>query len=399
MPLPAFVSKIKIHPAIGFARLSTNSDDPYIFGETHPQQSYKSNGLMRRQAVRFKLFGQNDDGSRSEELSLEDLRDNGVEVIWRCSVANSKISRQTGDNFDRIEANARSDQSDGQLVGALSDFHGASEIPLGRIHSDGVFEPPVSMLYRRHEGESLPVSGMTLSNFADNTSDGTITVILRDISSGARVEADVFPAWIAVAPPDFAPETDGHYESESQGKNLIHYMFENLGYEEHSTPTNATARQLDRSHLRRGAGHFAPGIEVDRPRRNSFYAADELGDTGEVRVSLSNLANPARGQLPGQMTEGLCSPWQGDFKACTCSHWVAHRPDTVVSDEGTGAPAKWLRRISTDVGLEPDAGQISHLQEWVDHVDKLGIVRGDNSQNPDEAPEHERGDGDDVPTV
>ena len=44
---------LKIHPAIGIARVSKN-DDYFVFG-TNPE-SYKSNGLMQRQAVQFRIF-------------------------------------------------------------------------------------------------------------------------------------------------------------------------------------------------------------------------------------------------------------------------------------------------------------------------------------------------------
>ena len=44
---------LKIHPAIGIARVSKN-DEFFVFG-TNPTH-YKSNGLMKRQAVQFRIF-------------------------------------------------------------------------------------------------------------------------------------------------------------------------------------------------------------------------------------------------------------------------------------------------------------------------------------------------------
>ncbi len=32
---------------------------------------------------------------------------------------------------------------------------------------------------------------------------------------------------------------------------------------------------------------------------------------------------------PGALTEGLCSPWQADYRECGCYYWTASRPDFV----------------------------------------------------------------------
>jgi hypothetical protein len=33
--------------------------------------------------------------------------------------------------------------------------------------------------------------------------------------------------------------------------------------------------------------------------------------------------------LPGELTESLCSPWQTDFIGCACYYWAANRPDYI----------------------------------------------------------------------
>lgn len=39
---------------------------------------------------------------------------------------------------------------------------------------------------------------------------------------------------------------------------------------------------------------------------------------------------PANGVLqPGELTQGLCSPWQHDYRECACYYWPASRPDYV----------------------------------------------------------------------
>jgi hypothetical protein len=40
---------------------------------------------------------------------------------------------------------------------------------------------------------------------------------------------------------------------------------------------------------------------------------------------------------PGELTQGLCSPWQNDYRECACYYWAASRPDYVNTvDTGGG---------------------------------------------------------------
>ena len=53
---------------------------------------------------------------------------------------------------------------------------------------------------------------------------------------------------------------------------------------------------------------------------------------------------------PGELTQGLCSPWQNDFRECSCYYWASARPDFVnVAPSPTGASAgdNWLQRERT----------------------------------------------------
>jgi hypothetical protein len=51
---------------------------------------------------------------------------------------------------------------------------------------------------------------------------------------------------------------------------------------------------------------------------------------------------------PGAMTQGLCSPWQADYRECGCYYWAASRPDFVnVRLDPAPAPARghnWMQR-------------------------------------------------------
>ena len=47
---------------------------------------------------------------------------------------------------------------------------------------------------------------------------------------------------------------------------------------------------------------------------------------------------------PGELTQGLCSPWQADFRECGCYYWAASRPDYVNSEvvDGVTEGHSWL---------------------------------------------------------
>ena len=60
---------------------------------------------------------------------------------------------------------------------------------------------------------------------------------------------------------------------------------------------------------------------------------------------------------PGRLTQGLCSPWQADYRECGCYYWAASRPDFVNAEpEGTDGVTgnAWMQR-DYDVRNRPDA--------------------------------------------
>jgi hypothetical protein len=53
---------------------------------------------------------------------------------------------------------------------------------------------------------------------------------------------------------------------------------------------------------------------------------------------------------PGELTQSLCSPWQNDYRECSCYYWAASRPDYVNVEPGTGGTSignNWLQRNRT----------------------------------------------------
>ena len=50
---------------------------------------------------------------------------------------------------------------------------------------------------------------------------------------------------------------------------------------------------------------------------------------------------------PGELTQGLCSPWQNDYRECACYYWAASRPDYVNIEptaDGASRGAMWLQK-------------------------------------------------------
>lgn len=53
---------------------------------------------------------------------------------------------------------------------------------------------------------------------------------------------------------------------------------------------------------------------------------------------------------PGELSQGLCSPWQNDYRECACYYWAASRPDyvnVVSADDGTSRGDNWMQRETT----------------------------------------------------
>jgi hypothetical protein len=53
---------------------------------------------------------------------------------------------------------------------------------------------------------------------------------------------------------------------------------------------------------------------------------------------------------PGELTQGLCSPWQNDYRECSCYYWASARPDYVnveLTASGLSAGDNWMQKQRT----------------------------------------------------
>lgn len=60
---------------------------------------------------------------------------------------------------------------------------------------------------------------------------------------------------------------------------------------------------------------------------------------------------------PGEMTHGLCSPWQNDYRECACYYWAASRPDFVNAEPGPDGLThgdNWMSKMRTGEYIPDD---------------------------------------------
>ncbi|MEQ8817860.1 MAG: LodA/GoxA family CTQ-dependent oxidase [Thalassobaculum sp.] len=388
MALDPNIRQIKVHPAIGLARM-TISPDHYVFDPANPvRPTYKSGGRVMRQAVQFRLFAYGDNNAGLYELTAARLQEMGLRAVWSAELANGKIEMQTRNPSDRFHARGDTGGGNLRLVGNLATFAEGSRIPMGELTTGGLFVPPVAGIFRRTANTPVPDGGMYSSDVSDNASDGSIGARIVD-ANGDDAGIAVLPAWVSVGPQDYAPSWN-----DVGNNNLSKYLQSLLQTPDAplANPVNAQARALDRNTLERGTAVFGPGIEFSGPfNRGQFYPSEVTGDPDEIRFM------PGRGGagvIPGGLTESLCSPWQFDFQACTCAWWPNQRPDVAFKNGGAGAEVDWLRRIAAEDGRRPPGGTLQTNTDFIRHVDELGIIKR-ATNDPDRRAETERSD--DIP--
>jgi len=84
------------------------------------------------------------------------------------------------------------------------------------------------------------------------------------------------------------------------------------------------------------------------------------GDTAFISSELAS---------SGELTQGLCSPWQNDYRECSCYYWASARPDYVnveVSSNGLSAGDNWLALKRTGEYIPDD-----YVDQRLVHYDDL----------------------------
>ena len=222
------ITTIKIHPAIGIARLG-NSPDEFFIGPERPGDHAPPAGgykdaqcRVKRQAARFRLFAYDQNGALVQEITAAD-----ADISWTVHLVNKKAAADTYvgtgqrnasvTGADRqklvIDPGARTlngpDQQAKFDSGTFT-LPGQSpvSVPLGEIRTDD----DGHLLVLGGFGKSSTPNNSGFSSFADNDgwhddiADGPVTATVTLNGGGGTFTA--VGAWVITAPPKFAPPLD-----------------------------------------------------------------------------------------------------------------------------------------------------------------------------------------------
>jgi hypothetical protein len=336
----------RIYPGIGIARLGNSPDSFFLSpeipdvgpielgpdGNVQPVTLYKdSNHKLRRQGARFRIYEVNTDAGGTEVFT-EVIEGNGVQIEWSVELANEKAAAgffvsETKPEDTANPRNPDASQADliirpifpsitgvNQTVTASTDgkFKGTT-VFLGELRTDdkgrlivlGGRGTSASVPAGQPLGDGSQAPGHPPNTFANNwawfddVSDGPVTAVVR--VSGQPDQPVSKSAWVIVAPPDYAPYTNGIttlYDIAVQAANLPppvtpsfmkdifpilkavsglqwvsslpNWTAISTDYVQLSTPNNAAADQLRKDTL-----SFLNAIETTGALQNYHFTANQ----------------------------------------------------------------------------------------------------------------------------
>lgn len=219
------IVKYAIYPPIGIARVGNSPDEWFVGPEvpghfTNPPGGYKdSQGRIKRQAAKFRVYGVDRDGNGVAELPADN-----TEIQWTVHLANKKadwyhiefaMDIPEAKSVERRNPLFKRDRKDliidpGPRSVSVKNLTAAfntgkfldKDVPLGEI----LIDSNGHLLVLGGSGSSAGVTNKQITGFDneewyDDNADGPVTAQVK--INGKEVEVD--PAWVIVAPPDFAP--------------------------------------------------------------------------------------------------------------------------------------------------------------------------------------------------
>jgi hypothetical protein len=224
------IVRAAIHPSIGVARLGNSMNEFFLAPEVpepapQPPGYYRdSSGALKRQAVRFRIYGMNAEGQAVAELTAAN-----ADIQWTVHLANKKSgwyqfqialdipeapsaplsllrNAAIGDRKNLIiDPGPRHIAGRNAQRGVTFDTGSFMGTPvyLGELETDE--EGRLVVLGGR--GKSASYNGARAITFANNDgwhddiSDGPVTA--KVVYQGKELAVD--PAWVVVAPPNYAP--------------------------------------------------------------------------------------------------------------------------------------------------------------------------------------------------
>lgn len=230
------ITHVKIHPAIGIARVGNSKKDFFIAPELpypipqNPDFYRDESGALKRQAARFRVYGYDKHGKVVAELNVT----NDVNIVWSVHVANKKAawyefeeamdlpnSQQklghrnaevTGDNRKKLIIDPGEQTISGKNQ-AGQEFHLIDketlwgDVYLGELQTDKAGR----LLFLGGRGKAASYNDLPVTSFGNNdgwyddTSDGYVHATVS-INGVDFVAAGAGGAWIVTTPPNYAPD-------------------------------------------------------------------------------------------------------------------------------------------------------------------------------------------------
>jgi L-Lysine epsilon oxidase N-terminal/L-lysine epsilon oxidase C-terminal domain len=221
----------RIHPAIGIARVGDSPDDYFIGPEAPgvppslnkpdvpplPNSTYKDRqGRIKRQGARFRIYEYTEDAA-GVVTKVREITTVEAQIEWEVHLANRKAAAPkfegTGRRNDgKSESDLIIDSGPQRISGAnqpmlklRGTFMQTIDVTLGDLLTDAAGR----LIVLGGHGKSQSPLQNELKHFADNdswcddVSDGPVRATIEFRGSDIPIVAD--PAWVIVAPPDFAP--------------------------------------------------------------------------------------------------------------------------------------------------------------------------------------------------
>lgn len=220
---PNDIKEIRIHPAIGIARLG-NSEEFFVGPEYPGQRCYPAGGFkdksgkIKRQAARFRLFAY-DKAGRTEEITAADAN-----ITWYVHVANLKaIKRNPRYNpadmaIDPKEQIVDAREPEKKFNGKIRFTGRETKVSLGGVrmeqggqllvlgsqdNSDSPFTP------KRWNGGEGQLDFLDNPGWYDTAADGPVSAKVEFKQGGKVFEPNVVKsAWVVIGPPKYAPDMD-----------------------------------------------------------------------------------------------------------------------------------------------------------------------------------------------
>jgi hypothetical protein len=221
------IKTVAIYPPIGIARIGNAPEEFYFAPEIPGQPAQSENGFkdsqgrVKKQVVRFRIYGLNQEGQVVRELTGDD-----AEIEWRVHIANRKaVWYEFNNALDLVElaipskfrnANTSDRQkliidpgsrtiSGKNIRGEPYRLAGGKffdkEVPLGELRTDDKGR----LLFFGGDGISASIDGSRATTFANNDGwhddicDGPVRATVK--YNGQIFEAE--PAMVAVTPPNY----------------------------------------------------------------------------------------------------------------------------------------------------------------------------------------------------